>query len=499
LAKSIIIIGAGIAGLSTGCYAQMNGYTTQIFEMNSRAGGLCTVWERKGYKIDHSLHWLIGSSPKSSYYHLWQEVGALQGKQVIDMDIFNRVETTGGQVFNLYTDPDRLEAHMLEIAPEDMLFIKEFCSVIRKFTAFGLPADKAMELYGIMDNLKVLAQVRPFMGDLQKWGKTTVRDLAMSFRNPLLRQAWLMVWPQDFSSLFIILCLAWMAKKNAGYVIGGSSEIARGIEKRYLQLGGKIHFHTKIGKILVEDHKAVGVVLENGQEHKADYVISAADGHSTIFEMLEGKYLDQKVQDYYEKMPIFKPLVCIGLGVARSFEDFPQMISGLVFPLEKPLLIAGKEEQNLSARIFNFDSTLSPAGKTSIAVTFETEYAYWESLYRYKDIYSYEKERIAAEVIASLDRRFPGLGGLVEMIDVSTPVTFKRFTGNWQGSYEGWLLTPNNLTLRMKKTLPGLHNFYMVGQWVQPGGGLPSGLMTGCHVTQLLCKNDNKRYCAVCP
>ena len=45
--KSMIIVGAGIAGLSTGCYAQMNGYQSTIFEMHSIPGGLCTAWKRK--------------------------------------------------------------------------------------------------------------------------------------------------------------------------------------------------------------------------------------------------------------------------------------------------------------------------------------------------------------------------------------------------------------------------------------------------------------------
>lgn len=49
--KKMIIIGAGIAGLSAGCYAQMNGYQTTIFEMHDKPGGLCTAWKRKGYTI----------------------------------------------------------------------------------------------------------------------------------------------------------------------------------------------------------------------------------------------------------------------------------------------------------------------------------------------------------------------------------------------------------------------------------------------------------------
>ena len=93
--KSIIIIGAG--GLTTGIYAQMNGYQTQIFEKHIKPGGLCTSWERKGYVIDGCLHWLVGSSPDASYHHMWQEVGALQDKEIINMDQFYRIEISTRQ------------------------------------------------------------------------------------------------------------------------------------------------------------------------------------------------------------------------------------------------------------------------------------------------------------------------------------------------------------------------------------------------------------------
>jgi phytoene dehydrogenase-like protein len=50
--KSLIIIGAGLAGLATGCYGQMNGYATKIFEMQEKPGGVCVSWKRKGYIFD---------------------------------------------------------------------------------------------------------------------------------------------------------------------------------------------------------------------------------------------------------------------------------------------------------------------------------------------------------------------------------------------------------------------------------------------------------------
>ena len=183
----------------------------------------------------------------------------------------------------------------------------------------------------------------------------------------------------------------------------------------------------------------------------------------------------------------------------RAFDDMPQIISGLTLGLERPVTIAGEDRNWLSVRIHNFDPTLAPSGKTLLTVMFESNYPYWESLREDLPRYREEKERIAETVVGLLDRRFPGLAGDVEMRDVATPVTFRRYTGNWQGSFEGWLMTPEIVTLNMSKTLPGLDCFYMVGQWVQPGGGLPSGAMTGRHVVQLLCKRDGQQFESAMP
>ena len=75
--KKVIIIGAGIAGLSAGCYLQMNGYESKIFELHEISGGLCTSWERQGYTFDGCIHWLVGSGPSMMLYDIWTEVGAI--------------------------------------------------------------------------------------------------------------------------------------------------------------------------------------------------------------------------------------------------------------------------------------------------------------------------------------------------------------------------------------------------------------------------------------
>jgi phytoene dehydrogenase-like protein len=106
-------------------------------------------------------------------------------------------------------------------------------------------------------------------------------------------------------------------------------------------------------------------------------------------------------------------------------------------------------------------------------------------------------EEAGKAVIQILDKRFPGLKGQTEMIDVATPVTFERYTGNWKGSFEGWLITPGNsgvLMKPMKQTLPGLKNFYMCGQWVEPGGGLPTSVMSARRLIRAICREDNRKF-----
>jgi phytoene dehydrogenase-like protein len=53
--RSIAIIGAGIAGLSAGCYGQRNGFKTRLFEAHTMPGGVCAAWKRKGSTFSRAL------------------------------------------------------------------------------------------------------------------------------------------------------------------------------------------------------------------------------------------------------------------------------------------------------------------------------------------------------------------------------------------------------------------------------------------------------------
>ena len=493
---SIIIIGAGIAGLSAGCYGRMNGYRTHIFELHDKPGGLCTAWQRKDYTIDGCIHWLVGTNPGSSFNRIWRELGALKGKEIVDHEVFIRFEGSGGKMFDLYTDVERLERHMKELAPADAALIEEFTGAVRAISRVDMPMPKPREISSPLDGLKMLPRMLPLVRPLLKYRKTSIKTFAGRFTDPLLHEAFSTFFDlPDFPLLGIMFTMAWLHNRDAGYPVGGSLEFSRAIEGRYLDLGGEITYGARVEKILVEKGRAVGVRLDDGSEHRAEVIVSAADGHATIFDMLEGRYADEKIRERYRSKPIFEPLVQVSLGVAAELPDEPPTVS---FPLPSPVEVAGQKHDRMQVINHRFDPTQMPAGKTVLVTTFMTSYAYWEKLYEDRERYKEEKQRIADTVVTAIEGRFPATAGKVEVVDVATPITYKRYTNNWQGSFEGWLLTTGNMgesmVKGMDKTLPGLDGFYMIGQWVMPGGGLPPAAQSGRDVIQIICHKDKRPF-----
>lgn len=486
--KSIIIIGGGLAGLSAGCYGRMNGYKTTIYEMHDIAGGVATGWKRKGYTIDGSMNWLVGTKPGAPFYNFYEELGVTKEWKIHNHEFFSVGEDGQGHDFRIYCDADRFEEYLVGIAPEDKEPIKDWMDAIRILSQDNASQEKPVELYDAAE-LAAMSQMTPAAQVMQKWGPVTGPEFAKRLKNPYLKTV--------FSHIGVPLSLftwvlAYQHSKSAGYVLGGALALVKPIEKRYRNLGGEIRFKSKVARILVENDKAVGIKLTDGTEHRADWIIAAGDGRSVIYDMLGGKYIDDTIKNMYTQPNLFPPLVYIGLGVNRAFDDIPASISGTRFPLKKTINIAGRDENSMNILVYKWDPSLAPAGKNLAIVSYGTDYDYWEKLYQDTAKYKAEKERIYKDVLAGLEERFPGISAQIEMHDVATPMTWVRYTGNWRGSYEGWMFGAYNGFI--SKTLPGLAGLYMAGQWVNPGGGMCTAVASGSHTIQMICKQDGKKY-----
>lgn len=497
MGRKIAIIGAGIAGLSAGCYARMNGFDAEIFESHSRPGGLCAHWKRGDYIIDGCYDWLMGTRPGDDLYRFWKEVDAFDDSKLINFDVFSRFTGEDNRQFSIYTDVDRLEKHMLDLSPQDEKLTRQLCKWVRKAPKFTPEMEKAPELWNILDHIKFLMGMIPIAMDMSKLNKTTTREFFDSFRDPLIRESFKRLFASgDFVLFGIVFPLGALCRKSGGYSIGGSAELVDRIEKRFKDLGGKIHFNSKVGKILVENGKAVGVKLEDGYEHRSDYVISAADMYATLYSMLDGKYLDPNHVRLFKEETLSPSCVQVSIGVNMDMTDETECLLNFL-PTSEVLTIGGTKFDHIPIRNFAIDPTMAPLGKTVIITRYAmNEYDYWKDLYLDRGSYDAKKEEILQFTIDQLSIRYPGIRDKIEVTDVCTPMTFQRYANTWNGTYMTWITTPKNVKriMRVKKTVPGLDNFWMSGMWTFPPGGLPTGLMMSRCVIQIICKKEKKEF-----
>jgi phytoene dehydrogenase-like protein len=512
--KSIIVIGAGLAGLATGVYAQMNGYQSHIFEHDSKPGGVAAAWRRGDYLIDGGIHFLMGHKPGQPIYDLYHELGTAPASSLVDMTSYGRfLDEVSGRDVVITQDLERLARELKAISPDDARFIDDLIAGARAMQGSGALFDVGMgeppELAGPLGQLKMMWGMRKVFTYFSGKYAQPMSDYVQAVHDPWLRQFIVNLFLPEVPAWFVFMVLALMADGQMGLLAEGCPGFVRPIEQRYQALGGQVTYHATVEEILIEDSplpvsgrgqgggpRAVGVRLADGSEQRADVVVSAADGYSTIFKLLGGRYVDEKTKERYRTWKLIRPTVVISFGVARTFPDEPHFITVM---LQDPLVVGHQKIEGLMIRIFNYSPHFAPPGKTVVQVMFETEWDYWNDLQKDRPHYEAEKERVAAEVLARLERHFPAITSQVEVTDVATPYTTWRYTLNYKGAYMGWLPTPQTIMTAIPRTLPGLANFYLAGQWVLPGGGVPPCLYSGRHVVQILCRRDGKPFTTLAP
>lgn len=503
MGESMIIVGSGIAGLSAAYYAQMNGYKTSILEMHSIPGGLCTAWKRKGYTFDLSMHMLMGSQ-SGPLYRMWQELGVLEKQSFHYHHETAHIEGLEKSLC-LNTNPKKLLEQLIRLSPEDAKLSQEFVAFLNGRDMIDALSLKPSEISGIGDKIKSFIRILPMLGNILKHGKKTLQDYLQGYKDDFLREAlrFLMDAPDWPMPQFPLIAMAGMmnsAVTEAGVPLGGSQKVVFGIAKRYKEMGGEIHFNRKVKDLIIDTsfskdsklERVIGVRTEDGQEWYGENIVWAGDGHSLLFDILKGKYLNERLREMYEHWIPVQPLVHVSLGINKDLSDQPHRI---IWELENEIEIAGQKRRWLSLRHRCFDPYMAPPGKSAAEVWYPTSYGYWEKLFQDREKYEKEKERIADITLSELEKRWPGLRSDVELADVSTPMTYVRYTGNWQGSPDGWYITMANL---MKQTpvrsLEKLAGLYMVGQWTAPFTGTVIAALSGRQLIELLQKRKRTQF-----
>lgn len=506
----VIVIGGGISGLSTGVYAQMNGFDSQIFESHMLPGGCCTAWSRRGYIFDYCIgSWLIGAVGSSEANQVWRELGALDGKTVADFDVFNCVVGEDGRSVRFYNDPDRLEQHLIETSPADAPLIRAFCKDLRRFIRLEMERDlKPRSLQSRRERLAAWLRILPSFRLFWRTGAASMSAFADQFKDPLLRLAFrsiIYVEQDGYPLLPFFYYMSRAHRNDAGFPQGGSLGLARSIEERYLSLGGHIRYRSRVARILVENDRAIGIELSDGRRYYSDYIVSACDGRAIIYDMLEGKYTSPRIDKLYNDLlhkpgSIYNGVVSVFLGVRIPDMEGPHSTSYVMSEEDVSRLPGALQRYLWVQQRSRCCASFAPPGCSVWNCVYYSNFDEWNNL-RIEDRRAYRarKKQVSDFVRSYLERIYPGIGEKIEVVNVATPATTARYTGNYKGSILGWNAFTDASDLAEKLVddermrLPGLRSFYMTGQWLGMSG-LVRASASGRFVVQYLCQDEGREF-----
>jgi len=482
--KKVIIIGAGIAGLSAGIYATQSGFDVTILESHNIPGGASTSWRRKGYYFEGGLHWLTGSSSKMLIYRLWREVGALDDTVAIyNRDPFFHYEMDGIRA-SLYRDPEKLRAHFLEISPEDRKEIRLLCNDIRKFSRVQMPVTDLPKLkakYPSKFPLSMLFGMMPAFSRMKHYQNLSAKELGGKFKSPQIRNLLSNMIGAEYSASGVLFTIATLAAGDGGYPAGGSLAMAGRMADYFETLGGRIVYRTKAEKVIVEDGAAKGVVA-GGKALFADAVIVTQDtlnAIDTLFdEPIREPWAEQMRAETSVMMDVF-----IGIGVRADLSDMPESNT---FPVSEPIRVGNLVYDCIGFNNYAGFAGYAPEGCTALTtVLIGDSYDFWKNAAE-NGTYALEKQKVADAVIREIELKYPQVVGKVEVTDVATPLTYKRYLNSYHGSWMSLMKkgdTNRNYPCKPKS----IQHLYFAGQRLVSPGGCPVALTTGRTAAQYLC------------
>jgi phytoene desaturase len=485
MSKKVNIIGAGLAGLSTGIFLQKEGIETTIFELSPWAGGMCTAWFRKGYRFDGCIHWMVGTKKGEQIYNLYKEVGALAD----DTDIYNAEDIQlekNGVMYCIPMELDKFRGYLISLSEQDTEFINGFCDEIDVMMhaklILGTPS-------GIAEVVSMLKNSRGFLSIARKYMSKTVGEIVSGLKSDIIREVLTALMPGEYSAISLFMMLGTRMGANAGYPMGGASDVIKRMEGKYKSLGGKINFNTKVDEIVVENGQAKGVRSKD-TIYPSDGVVAACDAYDTLEKMLRGRYRHPQLTDMLRDAPLFDPLALVSFGLDKRF--------GIPFSVtcECPEGVEVAPEVKRYAynlRSFEFDRTAAPPEGSSVMVMVDSPLEYWARLRSENpDAYKIQKERLAEVFLSDIEKRYPGFKDAVVVVDIATPATYVKLTNVYKGSFEGFAPTPSALKANIKKKIPGLKHFCICGQWTTAGGGICTAVADGRTAAKIIKKEIRK-------
>ncbi|GAA4725790.1 phytoene desaturase family protein [Brevibacillus fulvus] len=462
----VIVIGAGLAGLTAGALLAQTGHKVLVLEQHYVVGGCASTFRRGRFLFDAAVHLIGGCEPGGEIYAIFEQLGLLEQLEFVEVDPMYHLRL-GGQTYEIPANLDRLQAKMSVWFPEDREAIAEVIKEIKELGAAILQANYQQD-ERILERLLELKDV-PFSAYLHNRFAHPHTALVISSLHPYVG-----VNMNECSTPYLMSTM--MSYNGGAYYPRGSSQRLADVLKDYIVAhGGSVRLRRKVEQILCDGERVYGVIDHKGTRHLAPRIISNADLLKTMRDLLGEQYLPDSYRKNLRKLTRSHSAVLLYAAVQRSEQDdFPHEL--FLFP-DRELDDDQKYLYNPLDR--DTDPWISVCCPTAVEPALAPEGYAILSFMSLCDAEAMEKIReekgkefICEHYMGLLEQKFPRLREKIVQFEFATPRTIERFTLNSQGAIYGWLKGKQQRWLAEMGPRTPVKGLYLAGHWTRSTHGV---------------------------
>ncbi len=509
----IVIIGAGISGLTAAAIAGKFGLKCCILEKEPNAGGYLAGFSKDGFHFDTSIHWLNQCNKNEMAGKIFNLIGSDSPKVKIMQDIYRFKGDTYDYL--LTNNPNKLKEKLIIDFPHEEKGIKRFFNAAKKIGTGSLKyanlfrTDESMSAFEkVFFKLKLLNFVLPIIKYVFYSGEKGVpKGLNKFFKDKNLHK----LYSSEKDLLSCLFPIAWAY--NNGYQIpekGGAKVFIQWLTHVNKYFKNDLIFNAEVTSIEIYNKSCESVVfLQKGKKYKlkSKYVISTNDVETLYTKMLPGNAVSQKFKAKLNNAVLYSSAFTVSIALDCPAEDLG---------INQELIIISKEEikrddhdcgdplisdinvLSPSAR----DKSLTPEGKGMLTVLIPAYIDYKNYWQTEKDengnyIRGEKYKKLKTEVTEILIRRVEkelstDIKKHILFYDVSTPITYWRYTGNKNGTMMGARPGKENMQAGIAHHQTPVKNLFLGGHWADLGGGVPIAVKAAINAVLLVLKKENK-------